>query len=531
VSWNVDFLKSLLQGSQVDGAWLDWGDGTEPVVVGPPGRVSVAADLAWFPAAPETATRAVPGIAGNRWSEWCENSGKGACAVAPVRAGGNAVGSLGIFARRPDRIGQHDVLLLSTAAVAAGQAWLAEARVAGLRRRIEDARWKLDSAMPVGATISRRGWDVFASIVAESLELTYCRVVLFGRNKGVTMRASGGHRAPLRLANQRLSLGQLPRCASALADRKIHILELDRYQHGRDAEEKWLFGSQAAFGIIAPFTLGAGVQGILLLGEERRTRVEPFEDERLAVLEYTVSRVRDFLHVDQLLRRARKSVRKQDLRAGLAKERAKIALELHDHVGQGLYTLLLCLRMAQATGTVASEELRALERTTLSALDATRAIACGLRQDSIQDPLEEARQFSQTITSAAGCTLAWRDERSDHAIDPRTAEVLAAVIKESMTNVVRHAGATSVNVRLSSPDGHARVSVEDNGIGFVASFTSRLHIGLGLSSNRDRLREIGGSFTVQSTPGQGALVIFEAPRVVRRRSAPAWRTPTTVPAG
>jgi signal transduction histidine kinase len=524
VSWNVDFLSALLQGTQAEGGWLDWGDGTQPVIVQQAGRVSVVADLARFPASPETVTRAVPGIVGNQWSAWCENSGKGACAVAPVRAAGHPVGTLGIYASSPERIGEHDVLLLDAASIAAGQGWLAEARVDGLRRRIEEARRMLDSAVPIGATISPRGWDALVATVAECVDVTYGRLAVLDSDHWLGIRASGGHRAPLRLANHRRSLSELPRCAAVFADRRIRILELDGQERRPDAECQWLFGPKASLGIIAPFTVGAGVQGLLLLGEERRTRVEPFEGERLAVLEVAISRVRDQLGVHQALRRERKSARKQGLRTSVARERSKMALELHDHVGQGLNTLLLRIRMAQAVGAVTVEELGSLERTTRSALDATRAIAYDLRRDSMKDPLEDARKFSYTITSAAGCTLLWRDERSDQSIDPRVAEVLGAVIKESMTNVIRHADATMVNVRLSSPDGQARVSVEDNGIGFVARSISKQQTGLGLLSNRERLGEIGGSFSVQSTPGQGALVMFEAPRVIRRRSAPAWRS-------
>jgi len=91
---------------------------------------------------------------------------------------------------------------------------------------------------------------------------------------------------------------------------------------------------------------------------------------------------------------------------------------------------------------------------------------------------------------------------------------IGRVVKESVTNVVRHANAKRVRVRLEYPDGRIRVTVHDNGIGFTPHDVrpSRDGRGLGLVGNAERMARLGGVFDVRSSPKGGTLVLIEAPR-------------------
>ena len=85
---------------------------------------------------------------------------------------------------------------------------------------------------------------------------------------------------------------------------------------------------------------------------------------------------------------------------------------------------------------------------------------------------------------------------------------LFRIAQEALTNIVRHASATVVRMRLASGDSRLSLTISDNGCGFVN--TSR-RAGLGLVGMRARARTAGGTLKVTSTPGQGVTIEVELP--------------------
>jgi two-component system sensor histidine kinase DegS len=92
---------------------------------------------------------------------------------------------------------------------------------------------------------------------------------------------------------------------------------------------------------------------------------------------------------------------------------------------------------------------------------------------------------------------------------------IANVIKEGVSNIVRHAAADSARIRVEYPDGRIRVTIQDNGIGFSIrdARPTRDGRGLGLVGCSERLARVGGVFDIRSAPKQGTLMILEAPRL------------------
>ena len=87
---------------------------------------------------------------------------------------------------------------------------------------------------------------------------------------------------------------------------------------------------------------------------------------------------------------------------------------------------------------------------------------------------------------------------------------LFRVIQESLTNVVLHAQASRVDVLISQQDHRVVTIVEDNGIGFLPT-SPMFDDHLGLFGMRERLEMLGGSLTIESSPGQGTTVKGEVP--------------------
>jgi two-component system sensor histidine kinase DegS len=91
---------------------------------------------------------------------------------------------------------------------------------------------------------------------------------------------------------------------------------------------------------------------------------------------------------------------------------------------------------------------------------------------------------------------------------------IGRVVKESISNVVRHARAKNVRIRLEYPNGLIRITIQDDGVGFTMHQVrpSRDGRGLGLVGNAERMARLGGVFDVRTSRKGGTLVLIEAPR-------------------
>jgi two-component system sensor histidine kinase UhpB len=198
-----------------------------------------------------------------------------------------------------------------------------------------------------------------------------------------------------------------------------------------------------------------------------------------------------------------------------------LARDLHDGVGQSINLLLVQIRLAVVRGEAGLDDLRVFERGAEHAIHCVRALAYGVRQKGASDPLEDARDYAEHLLAASGSSLSWIDERTSVRLGRNVSDQIAWCVRESITNAVHHANARLVEVRLVESGNRIRVTVRDDGVGFLPEslrLTSDGH-GLGLLGNAERMAEIGGTFKLHSAPGQGTLVLLEAPRYLRRPAA------------
>ncbi|QNN51152.1 sensor histidine kinase [Nocardioides mesophilus] len=186
--------------------------------------------------------------------------------------------------------------------------------------------------------------------------------------------------------------------------------------------------------------------------------------------------------------------RSEDARAELAlvAERDRLARDVHDVLGHSLTALSikaeLAARLIDVDPARARAELESIQETARQALREVRSTVGGLRAANLEAELATAPR----VLADAGIETHLVGTVAD--TDPRHRTLLAWVLRESVTNVVRHARASMVSIELS-PSG---LVVADDGTGFEANGG---HDGNGLRGMRERVSAAGGTLHLSGDPG------------------------------
>jgi signal transduction histidine kinase len=509
-------VAAILERSAADVGWLAWGDGKDAVVV--PGAATSFLNpsaIGEFPEPPRESVVIDRGRGDGPWALWCLARGILSCAVSPIFARGKVVGVIGLASCRAGALADYEVDRLQLVSSLAVHARTYEARLAGVRRMFDEFSSTLENALALDRALRLPPtYREIARSVGDSLDASYCQIVIHDAKDALTIRGLGGHRPPRKAGIVAWPLAELPHCAQALRERHGVVLKLSHYDPAFEPERLALFSSTTKVGVILPFFAGPRTQGLLIIGEERRSRCQPMSPERVAILELVASRIAHILRMSRRLEYDRLAERRRERRTTI--ERQHLARELHDEIGQALSGLLVQIRCAMEQGHAGTTELQVLERAACSALDGARALAYGFRHlERGIGPLEHARSFSETLLRAAGCRLSWTEDRANVKVSGKIVREVARAVKESVSNIVRHAHATRVRIRLEYPDGLIRVTIHDDGVGFTPHEVrpARDGRGLGLVGNAERLARVGGIFDVRSSPHGGTLVLLEVPRL------------------
>jgi len=201
--------------------------------------------------------------------------------------------------------------------------------------------------------------------------------------------------------------------------------------------------------------------------------------------------------------------------AGQEKERAAIARELHDELGQVLTALRMdCVWMRdrlQETDAKASERTFAMCELIDQTIDDVRSIAVRLRPGVLDDlGLTDALEWYTTDfekRTGIACTFNHFDVPE---VNNMVATAAYRITQEALTNVARHSNATHVDVTLKAEEGRLTLKVVDNGLGFSTEGLEEFEC-LGMAGMRERASLVGGSLAMQSQPGAGATVLFALP--------------------
>ncbi len=196
-------------------------------------------------------------------------------------------------------------------------------------------------------------------------------------------------------------------------------------------------------------------------------------------------------------------------------ERRRIARNLHDSLGQHLTSVKMNLDMLSRSATpnqaeVLSAALESVERSIVE----TRTLSCLLHPPLLDEVgfASAARWFTDEFAKRSGIEVKLDLPDGIDRLPELTEIALFRILQESLTNVHRHSGSSSVEIGLNVTENKALLSVRDFGRGMPARSgpgfdLNGSHVGVGLSGMRERVSDLGGSFDIESDSHGTAIIV------------------------
>ena len=200
-------------------------------------------------------------------------------------------------------------------------------------------------------------------------------------------------------------------------------------------------------------------------------------------------------------------------------ERRTISRELHDVIAQtltGINIRLAGLKQEAARSTKGlDQKIASTQRLVEKSVDIVHQFARELRPTVLDDLglIPALHAFMKAFTTQTGVRASLTASAEVEHLNITQRTVLYRVAQEAFTNVARHAHASRVDVSIRKLPGHIGMKVQDDGKSFRVELTSPANGGkrLGLLGMKERLEMIGGTFTIESAPGQGTTIGAEIP--------------------
>lgn len=324
---------------------------------------------------------------------------------------------------------------------------------------------------------SRRDWLVFAAVYA-------CFVAIYLL---LMAQHSNRRRRALLLAMALLGCAYYPMNSAAGGGMLIYVAALIPFT---------TVSLAAAAGTILATAVVSAAEGMLL-------HLNPWTWGPLSFLALSVG-------TGDLIRALREGANQ---RLGLAQEqiehlakvaeRERIARDLHDVLGHTLSVVVLKSELAGkligGDAQRARREIAEVEQIARKALGEVREAIRGYRAEGLEAEIARARRS----LDAAGVSLEWQAPGAHLA--PVQESVLSLVLREAVTNILRHSGATSCRLELTGDDAGTHLSVQDNGRGGIESE------GNGLRGMRERIEALGGRIEIDSRQGTRLNIDIPAP--------------------
>jgi signal transduction histidine kinase len=205
----------------------------------------------------------------------------------------------------------------------------------------------------------------------------------------------------------------------------------------------------------------------------------------------------------------------QQLVRAQEEERRSLSRDLHDQVGQVLTALRMSLgnleNALERRNDIVSNELELAKRLAAQALRSTRELAMDLRPTMLDDlGLEAALQwYARQHARIYGVPVSVDVRAPLEHLSEAQRLCVYRLVQEALNNSAKYSGASNVDVVLASADGSVAVRISDDGRGFDPSGSPGK--GLGLLGMRERVAELGGTLTIDSSPDAGTRITADLP--------------------
>lgn len=248
---------------------------------------------------------------------------------------------------------------------------------------------------------------------------------------------------------------------------------------------------------------------------ETGSRVEVKSRDEVGELAEAYNRMRDDLRV------SRERLRALASRLSLAeeKERRRIAVELHDEVGQTLAIskIRLDALREQLAGAPPAGDIEEVKELIERVIQATRTLILDISPPVLYEMgLSAALEWlCERIQEDSGVAVTLEEKGTEEPLDEQSRVLVFQVVRELLLNVAKHSGAARATVSVLWDHDEIEASVSDDGAGFDVAGTkshSTRHDGFGLFSIKERLECAGGRFDIVSNSESGTMATIAIPR-------------------
>lgn len=199
-------------------------------------------------------------------------------------------------------------------------------------------------------------------------------------------------------------------------------------------------------------------------------------------------------------------------------ERRRIALDIHDDLGQNLMVLRIDVSLLHARTAITHPRLHRHAQRVLDTIDATirsvRTIINDLHPSTLELGLGPAAEWLIRQMESRGAIryrLRIASDAPHLGLDQRQTSAIFRVLQESLSNIVRHAQASEVDVALAQDEDAIVLRISDNGIGMQPGDDGK-QAAFGLKSIRERVHALGGELRIDSQAGQGTALAIRLPQ-------------------
>jgi signal transduction histidine kinase len=329
-------------------------------------------------------------------------------------------------------------------------------------------------------------------------------------------------------AIRKVEIKQNENTLAPLTARERRPIAVENAPQDPRVSKKWIETFKSRSLLSVPLIIKERVLGVILLDETRYFRqFSPEEIEKVGALANQVAVAIENATLYQSV--TKHMERLQTLSSAIVniqeEERRRIAQELHGEAGKALTGIKMNLEwvekeLGEAQAPIL-DRIREVKSQVAKTLEELRRLSYDLRPAILDESglIPTLRWYTEEYSKRTKVAVHLQTNGTQKRFSPKIEILLYRIVQEALTNVAKHAQAESVVLTLEKKDVHAHLYITDDGKGFEVkryfSAPPMLRRGLGILGMKERVELAGGTFFIDSDPGQGTRISIKVPIVKR----------------